>query len=199
VLDEPRHLLHRTLTEVIEDVIERWAGKPGVRSFHRRVVDTDPEALWDAAKTVRLSDTRTLGRLVRWRIPGTPADITFHELFATYPFTVLEEGPTWSLSGLAGKIWTFQRDYPRLAGPEDYEAWDRPGTVRVLFAHWTRPAEGGGAELVSDCRVSPVDRRAAVRLKTLWALISQFERLIGAEPLNVAESRARGRRAPSPR
>ena len=179
---------------MIEDAIDRWAGEPGVRSFHRRVVDADPQTLWDAAKTVRLDDTRTLGRLVRWRIPGTPPEITFHDLFKTYPFTLLDEGPTWSLSGLAGKIWTLQRDYPRLSGPEEYEAWDRAGTVRVLFAHWTRPLEGG-AELVSDCRVEPVDRRAALRLKALWALISQFERLIGAEPLNVAASRARDRPA----
>ena len=179
---------------MIEDAIDRWAGEPGVRSFHRRVVETDPQTLWDAAKTVQLDDTRTLGRLVRWRIPDTPPDITFHDLFKTYPFTLLDEGPTWSLSGLAGKIWTLQRDYPRLAGPQEYEEWDRPGTVRVLFAHWTRPIEGG-AELVSDCRVEPVDRRAALRLKALWALISQFERLIGAEPLNVAASRARDRPA----
>jgi hypothetical protein len=197
VLDEPRHSSHRTLTEVIEDVIEQWAGEPGVRSFHRRVVDTDPEALWEAAKTVRLNDTRTLGRLVRWRIPDTPGDITFHELFQTYPFTLLDEGPTWSLSGLAGKIWTLQRDYPRLGGPDDYESWNQPGTVRVLFAHWTRPTDNGGAELVSDCRVEPMDRRASIRLKTLWALISQFERLIGSEPLKVAASRAQGRRDPS--
>ena len=182
---------------VIEDVIDRWAGQPGVRSFHRRVVEADPEALWEAAKTVRLSDTRTLGRLVRWRIPDTPSTITFHDLFKTYPFTLLDEGPTWSLSGLAGKIWTLQRDYPRLSGPDEYEAWDRPGTVRVLFAHWTRPTGDGRAELVSDCRVEPVDRRAAIRLKTLWALIGQFERLIGAEPLNVAASRARDRPVPS--
>jgi hypothetical protein len=194
VLDQP-HPRHRTLTGVIEDAIDRWAGEPGVRSFHRRVVETDPETLWEAAQTVKLSDTRTLGRLVRWRIPGTPGDITFHELFKTYPFTLLDEGPTWSLSGLAGKIWTLQRDYPRLAGPDEFEAWDKAGTVRVLFAHWTRPTDDGKAELVSDCRVEPVDRRAGIRLKTLWALISQFERLIGAEPLNVAASRARDQQA----
>jgi len=177
----------------VEDALERWAGEPAIRSFHRRVVDTDPQTLWDAAQTVRLSDTRTLGRLVRWRIPGTPADITFHELFKSYPFTLLDEGDTWSLSGLCGKIWTLQRDYPRLAGREDYEAWDERGTVKVCFAHWTRPADGGGAELISDCRVEPVDRRASLRLKAVWALVSRFERLIGAEPLGVAQRRAEGR------
>jgi hypothetical protein len=161
-----------------------------VRSFHRRVVDADPVELWEAAKTVQLNDTRTLGRLVRWRIPDTPADITFHELFQRYPFTVLDEGDTWSLSGLCGKIWTLHRDYPRLSGRDDYESWDQGGTVKVLFAHWTRPTEDGRSELVSDCRVEPVDRRASLRLKTLWALVGTFERLIGAEPLVIAQRRA---------
>jgi hypothetical protein len=174
----------------VEDAIERWAGKPAVRSYHRRVVAADPEALWEAARSVRLSDTRTLGRLVRWRIPDTPEDITFHEMFQRYPFTVLDQGDTWSLSGLCGKIWTLQRDYPRLDGRDAYESWDRGGTVKVLFAHWTRPTEDGRSELVSDCRVEPVDRRAAFRLKTLWALVGTFERLIGAEPLVIAQRRA---------
>src|SRR6266540_1245588 len=157
--------------------MDRWAGDYAVRSHHHRTVDADPVALWEAAQSVRLSDTRTLGRLVRWRIPDTPANVTFHELFRGYPFIVLDEGPTWSLSGLCGKIWTLQRDYPRLSGRDEYEAWSKPGTVRVLFAHWTRQMPDGRAELVSDCRVEPVDRRAALRLKTLWALIGTSERL----------------------
>jgi hypothetical protein len=177
---------------VIEDAIDRWAGNATVRSRHVRLVGADPATAWEAAKTVRLSDTGTLGRMVRWRIPGTPPSLTFHELFRRYPFTVLEEGDTWSLSGLCGKIWTLQRDYPRIDGPEAFEAWNKSGTVRVLFAHWTRPAGDGRSELVSDCRVEPVDRRAALRLKTLWTVIGTFERLIGAEPLTVAQRRAEG-------
>jgi hypothetical protein len=178
---------------MIEDAIDRWAGKPAVRSHHRRVAAVDPATLWDAAASVRLNDTRTLGRLVRWRIPGTPSDLTFSELFKRYPFTLLEEGDTWSLSGLCGRIWTLQRDYPRLDGPEDYEAWDEPGTVRVLLAHWTRPTDDGRSELVSEARVEPVDRRASLRLRGLWAVVSSFERLIGAEPLVIATRRAEQR------
>lgn len=170
--------------------MERWAGAPAVKSRHTRAARVDAQALWDAAATIRLSDTRTLGRLVRWRIPGTTPDQTFHDLFARYPFTVLEEGDTWQLSGLCGKIWTLQRDYPRLSGPEEYEAWDTGDTVKVLFAHWTRPAEGGGSELVSEARVSPLGRRAGLRLRGLWSVVSPFERLVGAEPLTLAVRRA---------
>src|SRR4051794_29166595 len=175
---------------MIEEAIERWAGHPAVRSHHRRVARADPQSLWEAARSVKLSDTRALGRLVRWRIPGTPDDITYHELFRRYPFIPLEEGETWALSGLCGKIWTIQRDYPRLSGPEEYEAWQRKDTVRVLVAHWTRPTGDGRSELVSEARVEPIGRRATVRVRSLWAVVGTFERLIGAEPLVVAQRRA---------
>jgi hypothetical protein len=188
--DDPERTREGYSWHMIEDAIQRWAGRPVVRSHHRRVADADPQALWDAASSVRLDDTRALGKLVRWRIPGTPGDITYHELFQRYPFTPLEEGDTYLISGLVGRIWTLQRDYPRLAGAEDYEAWDEHDTVRVLIAHWTRPAEGGGSELVSDARVEPIGRRAALRIRSLWAVVGTFERLIGAEPLVIAQRRA---------
>lgn len=148
-----------------------------------------PDRLWDAASGVRLHDTRTLGRLVRWRIPGVREDQAFRELLATYPFCVLEEGEHWSLSGLCGRIWTLTRDYPRLSGPDEFRAWSEPGTARVLFAHWVEPDEDG-AVIFSEARVAPVDRGAAVRLKSLWMVIGMFERLIGGEALVLAAERA---------
>ena len=96
---------------------------------------------------------------MRWRIPGVRTDQTFGELLAAYPFCVLDEGEHWSISGLCGRIWTLQRDYPRLDGPEAFRAWAEPGTVRVLIANWVEP-DGDGSTLVSEARVAPVDRRA---------------------------------------
>ncbi len=164
-----------------------------MRTHHRRRSAAGPEALWQAAREVRLSDTRRLQHLVRWRIPGVPAALTYDELFRSEPFTLLDEGETWSVSGLCGRIWTLQRDYPRLDGPEAFRHWDERGTVRVLFAHWTEPGSDGGAELVSEARVDPVDGMARARLKALWTVIGPFERLVGAEPLAVAAQRAEAR------
>ncbi len=141
--------------------------------------------LWDAARAVRLSDTRRLERLVRWRIPGVVHGQTYDELFRTEPFTLLDQGDTWSVSGLCGRIWTLQRDYPRLDGPEDFRAWSEPGTVRVLIANWVE-RDGDGSMLFSEARVAPVDRRAALRLRSLWMVIGVFERLIGGEALALA-------------
>ena len=142
--------------------LDAWIADPAVRTRHERSAPVDPAVLWDAARGVRLADTRHLGRLVRWRIPGLEADLTYHELLSGYPFLVLEEDDGLLISGLCGRIWTLTRDYPTLPGPEAFAAWDQPGTVRVLFGHWVRGGPGG-AELVSEARVQPTDGAAARR------------------------------------
>jgi hypothetical protein len=119
-----------------------------------------------------------------------PASQTFTGMFAAEPFTVLAAGERWSISGLCGRIWTLRRDYPRLDGAEAFRAWDRPRTARVLFAHWVEPAGDGRSALVSEARVAPTDRIAALRLRSLWIVVGPFERLIGAEPLALAAARA---------
>jgi hypothetical protein len=169
--------------------LDRWLADPVIRTRHRRVSHADPDVLWQAADALRVRDTRALGRAVRWRIPGLAADQTFGELFRSHPFTVLEEGERYLLSGLVGRLWTLERDYPRLAGPEDFRGWDRKSSARVLFAHWVEDDPRGSA-LVSEGRVEAVDRRAAVRLRALWTLLGGFERLIGGEALGVAVRRA---------
>jgi hypothetical protein len=175
-----------------EGRLDAWLGAPQVRTHHERAAPAPPDELWEAASRVRLADTRRLGRLVRWRIPGLDPELTYHDLFRAYPFTVLEEDDGMLLSGLCGRIWTLARDYPRLHGPDDFAAWDEPGTVRVLFGHWVRGA-GDEAELVSEARVEPTDRTAALRLRALWSVVGPFERLVAAEPLALAARTASGR------
>jgi hypothetical protein len=176
--------------------LDDWLARPQICTRHRRAAAASPDALWAAAATVQLDDARTLGRLVRWRIPGLPADERFRGMFAREPFTLLAEGNTWSVSGLAGRIWTLRRDYPRLADAEAFRTWDTPDTVRVLFAHWAQADGDGCSVLVSEARVAPTDRRAALRLRGLWAVMAPFERLIGGEALAIAAARAE--QAPAP-
>lgn len=163
---------------------------PMVRTHHRREARVPAEALWAAARELRLDQAGALGRLVRWRIPDLPPGETFRGLFASPPFTVLAEGPLWTVSGLVGRIWTLRRDYPRLEDAAAFRGWDAPGTVRVLIAHWVEPGRDGRGALVSEARVSPVDRAAALRLRALWTLISPWERLIGGEGLARVVRRA---------
>jgi hypothetical protein len=165
--------------------LDSWVAHSSIRIHHRRRARADPDALWLAAIRVRLRDTRTLGRVVRWRIPGLDPQLTYHDLFRGEPFTVLEQDDRMLVSGLVGRIWTVARDYPRLDGPEAFAAWSRRGTARVAFAHWVRPVDGG-AELVSEARVEAVDRLARMRLRALWSVVGPFQRLVAAEPLALA-------------
>jgi hypothetical protein len=173
--------------------LDHWLPDPAVRTRHQRRAAAAPDDLWAAARALRLSETRTLGRLVRWRIPGTSPGQTFRGLLAEYPFVLLDEGERWSMSGLCGRIWTLNRDYPRLGGPEAFRAWNEPGTVRVLFAHWVDPDGAGGSTIHSEARVAPVDRAAELRLRSLWLVVGVFERLIGAESLALAVAHAERR------
>jgi len=173
-----------------EEELDAWVPDPQVCTRHRRESAADPDALWSAARRVRLSDTGTIGHLVRWRIPGVPAHQSFGGLLAEEPFTLLAEGERWSISGLVGRIWTLARDYPRLDGPEAFLAWNGPRTVRVLMAHWVDEDAQGPNAIVSEARIAPTDRFAAARLRALWLAIGPFERLIGAEPLTLAARRA---------
>jgi hypothetical protein len=172
--------------------LDAWLPEPVVRTHHRRTAATAPDDLWRAANGLRLKDTRTLGRLIRWRIPGLDGGITYGELFRAYPFTVVDEGERHLLAGLCGRIWTLARDYPRLAGPDDFARWDEPGTVRVLFGHWIED-DADGSALVSEARVKPVDPAASARLRALWTVIGPFERLVGAEAIARATERSRRR------
>jgi hypothetical protein len=169
--------------------LDAWLPRPAVRTYHRRHSAATAERLWATANALRLGDASRLGRVVRWRIPGVRSDQTFRDVLATYPFTVLDAGDHFSLSGLCGRIWTMQRDYPHLDGPEAFRAWDEPGTVRVLLATWVAP-DGDGSVIYSEARVEPTDRKAALRLRSLWLVIGVFERLIGGEALELAAKRA---------
>ena len=118
-----------------------------------------------------------------------PASETFDELFAHKPFNVLEQGSTYRLSGLCGRIWTVRGEFATLEEPGDFLTWSVPGTVRVLFANWVEP-DGAGAAIVSETRVGAVDRRGALYTRALYPFINAFQGLVAAEALSLAVRRA---------
>ena len=171
--------------------LDHWLERPIVRIVHRRQTDADPAALWAAARAVRTSETRRLGRLLRLRIPGLPPDVAYNDMFHAPPFTVLDEDETSLLAGIVGRIWTVRRDYPVLSEPDEFRQWSARGTVRVLFANWVEPVGDGAAELISETRVSVSDRLARLGLTAVRPLIVASHQLIGNEGLERAVGRAR--------
>ena len=169
--------------------LDAWLPRPQIRTHHRRASRVAPDVLWAAAERVPLDDARRLRRVVRWGLPDLPADISFRDMFAGPPFTVLEEGPDRLVTGLCGPVWSLRRDYPRLSGADEFRSWDRPGTARVLFAHWVEPAPDGSV-LHSAGRAAATDRVGRMRLRAMWTVVGPFEGLVGAEPLPLAVARA---------
>jgi hypothetical protein len=174
----------------VKQHLDDWLEDPAVTINHRRESSAVPGELWDATRSLTLGDTRMLGRLVRWRIPGTPSGITYDELFRSPPFTVLHEEKDGLVCGLVGRIWSLSRDYPVVAGPEEFRQWSAPGTVRVLFGNWVEPGEDGLSVLVSETRIAVTDREARAGLSVVRPLITGFHSLIASEAMSVAIRRA---------
>jgi hypothetical protein len=159
---------------------------------HRRESRSSAAELWQAASAVRLRDTQLLGRLVRWRIPGTSAEITFDEMFRGPPFIVLDEPEQALVSGIVGRIWTLRRDYPTLDAPEAFRDWSARGTARVVFASWAESLDGGRGALCSEVRVEAIGRRGRLGLATVRPLVRRFHQLIGSDGIAAAVRLAEG-------
>jgi hypothetical protein len=173
--------------------LDRWLADPAVRVTHARSSRATTEKLWMAAREIELRQTRMLGRLIRWRIPGLPPETTFDGLFRHPPFAVLDSGEHALISGLVGRIWTLRRDYPTLADPEEFRDWSQTGTAKVLFAHWVEPGEGGGGRLCSEARVKAFGPQGRLGLASVRPLISGFQHLVANDAMALVVRRAERR------
>lgn len=169
--------------------LDVWLADPRIRTRNQQVARSDVDTLWEAARKVRIGESGLLGRLICWRIPQAASQQTYEQMFTSPPFVILESGQRRLLVGACGRIWSAKPRLAPLDGPEAFRRWTVPGTVRVLFAQWTE-RHRGGAVLISEVRVGPVDRRAGLALTALSPFISRFQALIGTEPLRLAVVRA---------
>jgi hypothetical protein len=173
--------------------LDKWIPKPALRVLHRRESSVSAQALWQAAREVRLSDTAVLGRLVRWRIPGLARDLGYDGLFRHSPFLVLEEGEHALVSGLVGRIWTLRRDYPALGSPEEFQQWSRGGTARVVIANWVQERDGDGSVLSAEARVEAVGAQGRLGVAAVRPVVRAFQHLVGSDGINAAVRRAERR------
>jgi hypothetical protein len=178
----------------VSNSLDKWLPESDVRVRYARAARATPDELWRAATQVRLRDTRTMRRLIRWRLGrhAPSAETTYRDLFRTGIFTLLEDGERYSVSGVAGRIWSPSGDYARFESAAEYRAWSRPGTAKVAFLTEVREHERG-SEIVSEARVLVDGRRARMLFRGLWAVVGKFGWYIGGEVLSAAVKRAEGR------
>jgi hypothetical protein len=169
--------------------LDDWLPNATLRLRHERAANAAADGLWHAAMAVTVGQTGRLGRLIRWRIPGTTGDLNFGELFTQPPFVILHSGEHELISGLVGRIWTLRRDYPVLTSAEQFRAHRERGTARVAFAHRVRANEdpsGPSSVLVSEARVEPVGVQGRIGLAAVAPLVRSFGGLVGSEGLAAA-------------
>jgi hypothetical protein len=174
--------------------LDYWLPDPSLRVAYRRESSAPPERLWEAARSIRLTDTRLLGRLVRWRIPGLPAELAFDELFRAPPFMVLsEEDQRVLVSGLVGRIWTLRRDYPELSDPREFREWSAWGTARVLFANWIETTSSERSAIHAEVRVEAIGPQGRIGVAAVRPLVGAFGHLVGSDGIELAARRAERR------
>ncbi|MBV9195020.1 MAG: hypothetical protein JO168_12815 [Solirubrobacterales bacterium] len=111
-------------------------------------------------------------------------------MFRNPPFMVLEEDEGALVSGLVGRIWTLRRDYPTLTDPHEFRVWARPGTARVVFAHWVDAPGDGRTTLHSEARVEAIGAQGRLGLAAVRPLVRGFHHLIGSEGIATAVRQA---------
>jgi len=112
------------------------------------------------------------------------SDTTFRDFFRTGIFIQLEEGERFSVSGVAGRIWTPSGRYERFAAAADYKEYAEGGTAKVVILSAAREHERG-AEIVGEARVRVHGRRTRLFFWPFW--------LIATEVLAAAVARAQWR------
>ena len=83
-------------------------------------------------------------------------------------------------------------DIPRIVSAETVipgATWRDPAAVDA----WARDVPRDKEIVVYCVYGHEVGRATALRLRALWTVIGRFERLVGAEPLDLAARRAEGR------
>jgi hypothetical protein len=171
--------------------LDTWLPDYQVRVAYRRASRATPEQLWKAAGRTRIRDTRVLRPLIGARLgPHTPpADTTFRELFRTDIFTLLEEGDRYSISGVAGCLWAPRGEFARFESAADYRQYDPPGRAKGAVLTMVRE-HGRGSEIVTEIRVWCTDRRAEMRFRPVWMLVSPFMRFVRMDLLRAVTRRA---------
>ena len=171
--------------------LNNWIPHCHIRLRHARTSRAPPERLWQAASELRLTDTPTMRRMIRWRLGShaPDADTTYRELFRSGIFMLLEEGDLFSVSGVAGRIWHPSGEYARLESPADYREYDRPGTAKVALLTCVREHEGG-SQIVSESRVEVHGLRTRMLFRGFWTMIWPFSRYVPHEVLAAAVRRA---------
>lgn len=192
-----------------DDVLElpdREAEQPAIDAFsqgarfserHERVIDAPPEAVYRALQDLRADEIPLFGLLMGARGalasgPERHPDLPILEEAQRVGFTRLAEKPGREVVlGTIGKFWQLTGpDTVRVADPDEFQSFDRPGYAKAVLGFSLEPLPGGRTRLVTETRVSPTDAETASKFKRYWFFVKSGSGLIRRLWLRSVEKRA---------
>lgn len=116
---------------------------------------------------------------------------TIADRLQRFGFTKLVEVPGEELVfGLAGRFWRPDGGLERLAGPEDFRAFAKEGSVKAAWNLRVAEAGPGRTRLTTETRVRCLGPAARRKFRLYWALIRPFSGLIRRRMLAGVKRRA---------
>ena len=172
-----------------------------VNEVHSAEVPGEPAAALAAARAVTPKEIRLMGALMGLRsLPGrikrtpivTKPDEPFLEQALGLGFVLLGERPDELVVGAIGKFWSPAGNRPiRIAGPEDFLAFDEPGFAKAVMNVTVR-GQASGTLISTETRIAGTDPGATRRFRLYWLLIGPWSGLIRREWLRAARLRVAG-------
>jgi hypothetical protein len=141
----------------------------------------------DLAMTLRQAPARLMHKLSpeRHRAP---------QPFSLTSFTPLgRDGDRAMAGGLIGKFWRNDFGLARIAGPEEFVAFDAPRTPKLVLGFMAEP-EGEMTRLVTETRVHCPDRASYLMFLPYWFAIRPVSGLIRRRMLRAIRQIAERRR-----
>jgi hypothetical protein len=113
---------------------------------------------------------RVLPRALRRSAPSLATDRALLDFMDEYGFTLLAESDEEIVYGIVDRFWRLRTSPVRLAGLDDFAAFDTPGFAKAAFNFVFLP-ESGGTRVVTETRIHALGDDARRSFGRYWLLI----------------------------
>jgi hypothetical protein len=155
--------------------LDDWLATFDIGEYHETRVAAAAEHALGAVFTTDVAPdpvTRALFRLRGISRRGVLGDAAF------LPGAIeLERTPTCWVVGLAGRPWRRRGALVTFPDAASWQAFAEPGYVRMAFAFWSEPADGG-SRLATETRIAATDAESLRAFRRYWLLVGPFSALI---------------------
>ncbi len=197
-----------------ETLLDRYLPVYHVTRREHLVVDADMATTWSALLDLDLLRVRSpLVDAALW-LRALPDRIAarFGRHPATAPPTSLRPGSEEVVEGwlglgqreghevafgAAGVFWTPDITWCDVGSPDDFAAWDRPGTGRIAAAFQLRPYGAGRTLATYEARTVVDDAPSRRRFLAYWRIVSPFVGIIMRAALRTLRRDAEEARTPT--